>query len=395
MGFVLLAAIALIAFGTLSPFTFHCPATLDLALSKFQPLLRPATRGDLAGNLVLFVPLGLAFMAWARRLPVAWRFLCAVAFGALLSLSVELAQACIPRRTSSWSDVGLNALSTAIGALLLPIFQRLIDRGRPGLARADVAATLLLGTFLIWQLAPFVPTIDLQKWKNALKPLLATPDISLVMLLSYTVVWLMVARLAQAVFRPNHPLVLWILLLLGEQAAELIVVDKTLRAGELLGGILGVALASLLYRRDADPARDRILAGLFAAYVIYLGLEPFTFSPVAKAFHWIPFGGFVQGSMLTAVQVAGQKLFCYGGLIWILTRAGLGLLPAGIAVILAVGGMEVAQTRLPGRLAEVTDPILALMAMGLLWLTDRRSGTVAPPARNATIPNNRSRGAKR
>lgn len=381
MGFVLLAAVALIAFGTLYPFTISCPATLDMALVQFKPLVRSVTRGDLAGNLVLFIPYGLAAMAWARRVPTFWRFLLVTALGALLSLAVELTQSCIPGRTSSWSDVGLNTLSTAIGALLLPLFQRLIDRQRPGIVRADVAATLLLGAFLIWQLAPFVPTIDWQKWRNALKPLLLAPQFGPEMVLSYAVVWLMVARLALAVFRPAHPLLLWTLLLIAEQAAELVVVGKTLRAGELLGGIIGIALAWALLRRGATAGRDRIVAALFAAYVLYLGLEPFAFSPVAKAFHWLPFAGFVQGSTLVAVQAAGQKLFCYGGLIWILTRSGVGLSTAGIATMLAVLGMEFAQTRLPGRLAEITDPILALMAMSMLWLTDRQANGPSPATR--------------
>lgn len=380
MGFVLFATVALIVFGTLYPFGLNCPATLDLALTRFQPLVRTVSRGDLAGNLVLFIPFGLAAMAWARRVPTLWRLLLVTAFGASLSLGVELAQSCIPGRTSSWSDVGLNTLSTAIGALLLPVFQRLIDRQRPGIVRADVAAALLLGAFLVWQLAPFVPTIDWQKWRNALKPLLLAPQIDPAMVQSYAIVWLMVARLALAVFRPARPTLLWIALLLAEQAAELLVVSRSLRAGELLGGVIGVALAWILLRRGATIGRDRILAALFAAYVIHFGLEPFAFAPVAKAFHWMPFEGFVRGSMLAAVQAAGQKLFCYGGLIWILTRSGIGLLAAGIATTLAVLGMEIAQAYLPGRLAEITDPILALMALGMLWLTDRRASGPPPAA---------------
>lgn len=396
MGFVLLAAVGLIAFGTLYPFTFQCGGTIGSALSAFKPLVRQVTRGDLAGNLVLFLPFGLAFMAWARRLPMASRFMLAVAAGAILSFAIELTQSCIPGRTSSWSDVALNTISTAIGALALPLFRRLSGSGRSGLDRADVAAALLLGCFLVWQLAPFVPTIDWQKWKTALKPLLLTPQIGPAMVLSYIVVWMMVARLSLAVFRPARPLLLWGVLLAAQQAAELVVIGKTLRAGELLGAILGILLARVLFAGGATAVRDRLLLPLFAAYVVHVGLEPYAFASVAKPFGWLPFEGFVRGSMFAAVQAAGQKLFCYGGLIWLLHRAGLGIGIAGLLTALAVLGMEIGQMYLPGRVAESTDPVLALMAAAVLWLGDRRGGRVAPSARYGTIPpNDRTRGAKR
>ena len=39
MGYLLLGSIGLIVFGTLYPFRIACPATLDLALGRFDPLL--------------------------------------------------------------------------------------------------------------------------------------------------------------------------------------------------------------------------------------------------------------------------------------------------------------------------------------------------------------------
>lgn len=108
------------------------------------------------------------------------------------------------------------------------------------------------------------------------------------MVLSYIVVWMMVARLSLAVFRPARPLLLWGVLLAAQQAAELVVIGKTLRAGELLGAILGILLARVLFAGGATAVRDRLLLPLFAAYVVHVGLEPYAFASVAKPFGWLP-----------------------------------------------------------------------------------------------------------
>jgi VanZ family protein len=381
MGYLLLGSIALILFGTLYPFGFDCPASLDLALGRFRPLWHPIGRGDLAANLVLFVPLGLAAAAWASRLPAAARYGFALGLGAVLSMGVELAQTCT-LRTASWSDVALNVASTAIGVLLLPLCRHAIERIGRGRAQADIPAALLLGMFAVWQLAPFVPTIDWQKWRNALKPLLLNPEITVPMILGYAVLWLVIARLALAVFNPARPPLLWIALAAGQFALELVIVGQVIRLGEVVGAVLGLGLATVLVQ-PASRWRDPLLAALLAGYIVDQGLQPYTFTPGGASFSWLPFAGFLHGSLFVAVQSFGQKLFTYGGLIWLATRAGLHLGWATAVTALLVLALEIAQTRLPGRVAEITDPLLALLAAGVIHQLDtpHRRGSGRRPAR--------------
>lgn len=72
----------------------------------------------LVGNVVVFVPLGAALALALRASPVGRRFLMATFVGAALSLSIELVQMAVPSRVTALSDVLLNTVGTAAGALV-------------------------------------------------------------------------------------------------------------------------------------------------------------------------------------------------------------------------------------------------------------------------------------
>ena len=69
----------------------------------------------------------------------------------------------------------------------------------------------------------------------------------------------------------------------------------------------------------------------------------------------------MQGSIDLDVQSFFEKFFLYGGLIWLLAQAGMALRLASSAVaalLLATSGIEM---YIPGRSAEITDAIFALI----------------------------------
>jgi glycopeptide antibiotics resistance protein len=72
----------------------------------------------LVGNVVVFVPLGAALALALRVKPVGRRFLMATLIGAVLSLSIELVQMAVPSRVTVLSDVLLNTVGTAAGAMV-------------------------------------------------------------------------------------------------------------------------------------------------------------------------------------------------------------------------------------------------------------------------------------
>jgi glycopeptide antibiotics resistance protein len=97
-----------------------------IVASDLSPLTGPAAaRGispylliGLAGNVVVFVPLGTALAFALGHKPTAQRLLTATLIGVALSLTIELAQIAIPSRVTALSDLLLNTAGTGAGALV-------------------------------------------------------------------------------------------------------------------------------------------------------------------------------------------------------------------------------------------------------------------------------------
>lgn len=82
---------------------------------------------DAVLNLIAFIPMGAVIYYWSRRsksLPRRYEAQVIVAFCFFLSLSMEISQAWLPNRTSSWLDLVLNTLGAWLGVLLLDSIQR-------------------------------------------------------------------------------------------------------------------------------------------------------------------------------------------------------------------------------------------------------------------------------
>jgi len=87
---------------------------------------------DLAGNVVVFVPLGASLALALGDKPAGRRLLLATLTDAGLSLCIELAQMALPSRVAALDDWLLNTVGTAIGALVVcrKHFPSWIGRGK-------------------------------------------------------------------------------------------------------------------------------------------------------------------------------------------------------------------------------------------------------------------------
>jgi glycopeptide antibiotics resistance protein len=74
---------------------------------------------DVAGNVAVFVPIGLALAGVLGGLPDRRRLWIAVALGAALSIGIELVQLIIPSRATDVDDVLFNTIGTALGAICI------------------------------------------------------------------------------------------------------------------------------------------------------------------------------------------------------------------------------------------------------------------------------------
>jgi VanZ family protein len=321
---------ALILYGSLFPFRFHqCSETL------FATSVIPSDRGDLLSNILLYIPLGFfASRAWRG---FNWAIPASTVLGAALSLFIELAQQCDQSRVASLADVAANAAGALIGSLIA------ID------PRLDFVA-LLAACWLASRVLPFLPSVHVHKYWLAIKAAAAIP--APLDVFRYFALWLAAAALLGEFLLPAIAIVL---------ACRILVIDLTLVPAEIAGAIL----AAVSWRFTHSK---RLVAAVFALFVIVSALEPFHFLRTPRPFGWVPFLSFMTAARESASRSFLEKSFMYGALLWLSVRAGLrfaAVVPAAAALVFA---LRFAQTYLPGRSAEITDALMVLMAAATMKL---------------------------
>jgi len=196
------------------------------------------------------------------------------------------------------------------------------------------------------------------EWIASVRPLLAPWSIDLVRVLRLAGAWLVACRLLSAA-------VSWggrraaAAMMLAVLAAAVPLIDRVLTPEE----VLAVGLALLVWLVLAGRGRaDLVLLAVLACVVLAEGFAPYRFTEQGRAFSWVPFAAMVGGQYAAGVQAGMQKLFLYGGLLWLAWQAGVGRNAATVGVVALALAIGWAQTFLPGRSAEVTDAVLVLMA---------------------------------
>jgi len=291
------------------------------------------------------------------------------AFGAALSALMELTQYYDEGRVTNATDVYSNSLGTALGAAAGYIIG--VEIRWPllrGIA-ANRVPTLLLTAWIAYRLYPYVPTIDLHKYWDTLKPIVLSPRLAPYDFFRHTAIWLTVYTLVATVSRKDRP---WLVVPLFAGAvllAKVLIINTTLSVAETAGA----GLAYVIWLMLAGHARLRlgVVALLFSLTVLAQRLEPFQFQAEAHQFGWIPFLSFMQGSIEVDVMSFLEKFFLYGGWIWLLVTSDLRLRSAASLVAALLFLTSWAETYLPHRSAEITDCVMALVIAGIFALIDQ------------------------
>jgi VanZ family protein len=358
---VTLAMTAVILHGSLYPYEFRVPPG---PIGPLTALLRSwsAPRdsfGEMIANVLLYMPFGFfATLSLCSR----FRFAIVAAIGLGLCTAVELVQFYDVGRVTSLSDVCLNTLGTVLGAtaaamtripsMALPL-RKMLARPVP---------VILLLAMLGYHLYPYVPTIDLIKYWHTVKPLLLRPAIVEAKLLHYFVLWLTVCFLLSDAVRAWSALFIlgFALFVFGATVA---IIDQSLSLSEMAGAAAAILfwLTVLGHTRWAAA----IVAAALCVTIILWRLEPFRFLAAGGAFGWVPFRSLLSGSFGINVQSFCEKAFLYGSLIWIAARAGLDLRISTIATAVLVLLTSLVETHIPGRSAEITGAVIALIMGGI------------------------------
>ncbi len=382
-----LIVVAVIIYGSLYPFDFYPQAGgLGAAVrTLIASWAVPPSHSDLIANVLLYLPFGFfALLALGGGRGAVPQVAAVTLIGALLSCAMELAQYFDSGRVTSASDLYTNTAGTLLGAIAGCCV-------RPGKRRlplvAETAAqpipALLLAAWVGYRLFPFVPTIDLHKYWHAIRPLLLDPIPSGYDFFRYSAIWLAIGALIEALVGRRRGRLAFAFFFAAVVVGQVMIVDAQPHAAEIAGGLLAV-LAWLI----PLPRRGRtaLAALLFFAAVVAERLEPFVFVSFSRPFGWIPFLGFMSGSLEIDILSFLQKFFLYGTSIWLIAAAGLRLRNATIFVAAVLFLTSEAERYLPNRSAEITDAVMALIIGAIFALLasrpDRQRQDMAGAARN-------------
>jgi hypothetical protein len=206
---------------------------------------------------------------------------------------------------------------------------------------------------------------------------LVTPSFQVLDVLRFLVGWLVVAHALRSIFQREYAFTTLLVLAAVTQLACMVVVGKTLNLSELIG--LAAMFALLPFVQRLPTARHLLVLGLaLAAVIVIQGLEPWRLEIVDRNFSWVPFENSLSGFLEVNIGALLEKCFWYTGLVWLLTQRMGSPIAAALVTALLVALVEFAQIGLPGRSAEITDPLLVLVAAGLVALFG--AGPVQEPA---------------
>lgn len=368
----LLAVIVfLIVFGSLYPFSFSLAGT-D-ALGRIGVLPRAGTtRSDVAANVLLYLPLGTC-LCWllAARYGAAVAVAGATLIAALLSYAIESAQLFESRRVASLADFACNTIGACAGAGLALAIARtrrhLQSSPFAGLLRHPVAAALLF-SWAGYRLAPFAFAVDTTEWAASLAPL-AGFDVEPGAFLRHFMAWLVLlavtARLA-----PQRPLAVAAGAMSAILAGRVLLAGLGLEPSEIAGMAAALLAAPALARLPREIAASGLAGALFLL-IAWQGLAPFDFQVAQDRFAFLPFGESLTQYRAANLVDVFLRCFMNGALVWLLAQARLSVLAATSLGAGCVFAVEFLQTWLPGQTAEITDPLLAVCAGGLIAVFER------------------------
>lgn len=377
-GFLMLLYAVMIIYGSLYPFT-GWRAALEPRFGFLTDRIPSHISGaDVLTNVMAYLPVGALFV-WAfgmrsRLLALSG----AVLFGGTLSFAMESVQMFLPSRVSSNVDLLTNLAGTLIGAILGLAFHPSSDFGL-WLARirddwflsvpGSGVALAALSLWILSQLSPFVPSMDVSTVAQALAPIWRPQSaLSFYKLAAYAIniagLGLMMAAIGKPGKRVRSAFVLCVALVI---LLKPLIVTRELS----LEALFGFAAAGLLL--SAVPNR-RPLQALLAMLFIFSGFVLAELTPAEGSFHafnWIPFAGEIDNT------VGGFGSILEG--VWpfvalaALTILGFGakrkpMLCIGGAVLVLVFGLEWMQQSVPGRYGDVTAVILAAFGWIVPWL---------------------------
>ena len=384
----------LIVYGSLFPLTgWRAPPSWSNPITSPWPAHDSGS--DILVNLLAYLPVGLLLTLIWRRAGMVTGFLLAVAAGFALSFCMEFLQEALPSRVSSAQDVFNNTLGTLAGALfalgLSPesfTGNRLLAWRKRRFAPGTLP-NLALIVLLLWaatELFPYAPSVDVSTLKAGLRPLVDTLRHPTLFEPSKALMdgcaMLGIGVLARIVTRePVLPLL--IPFVMGVTLLKIMIVGQTLSLEFFLAALAALAILSLLTWQNLRGMAWLGMTAITLAKIID-ELRPGS-SLGLSSFNWLPFAA-QEGSLAGMNDLLGALWPALGLVVLARMIAGWRLRPwvslAGGALLFSTWfALEWHQRSMPGRVPDITDPLIGLLAWWVGWAVRERAtaARAAPP----------------
>lgn len=366
----LFAIACLISYGSLYPFSF-LPASEGAFAKLFFESDLFSSRGDVLGNIGLFVPWGLfGILVWSPKRGFGGAAAWTIGVGFVLAFFLQLIQVWIPVRSASIGDVVWNVAGCLLGA---GVGRMLATRPRlfAAFSAGQVRAAYMLLIWLAVEWLPLVPSLDLQLFKQHAWELMSFGSSASGTLFRYLALGVFIGELSAALIGLQRSWMLQALLMAACLSGKFLIVDASLNSAMPLGLAAGF-FGWLAIRHLSDDSRLACIAvALLLGYTVD-ALTPFSFKVEPSAFGWLPFDELLQGAMLINLRSLAQNLFVYAAILFCLQAIGANGVVAGIGLAFWVLVMEIAQIVIATRTAALTEPLLVAFMGPLIQTTWRR-----------------------
>ncbi len=320
---------------------------------------------NIFANIVLFVPYGLFGLLAVSTHARLRHWLLVFGSAAFIAVALQVAQLWLAARSPTVVDAIINMIGVTLGAALaqLPVVRSAILGLNTRSQHIVAIPFLLLLSWLGYHWFPYVPTVDVIAIRDGVRPLLVDPVLLPLNLFHNLVGWLVFAALWQQCRFSTRLLWLFIPLAVLAKAG---IADNTLHPHNILAALLATPVWLTMNRLFSRPMVPLLI--VLTVMLAVQGLRPFELG--ASSFRWIPFTGFLTGNMMINTISLLEKLFLYGSLVWLTLMATRSRAAALLFPVAVTAAIEIMQTQVAGRVAEITDPILCV----LIWFLAIKAG---------------------
>lgn len=374
---ITIAYALLIAYGSLFPISGwrSPPGDVFAYLGMGIPYLG---RSDFVLNVLVYMPVGLFFLLALRRsFSSGIAVLLATLTGILLSFSMETLQVFLPNRSPGIIDLVTNTMGTFFGAMLGHLAHGKTSSGQRLLALREHyllegswvnMGLLILGLWALMHLSPIVVSLDMGKIRQGLAPtwhLLQDPSLFRGYSFFSTFMFFIGLNITvRQMVKPGRPAIaLFFLFSLAVLLSKVFVISRQISPEQILALLAATLFTSFLTNPRTNAASRMAVIAICLGYIISQ-LAPGT-GLASHTFGWIPFHD--QNANLNGISSILENIWPFMAIGYLLhisiseTQRKFVLIVGGLFVALLAFSMEWLQRDIPGRTADISAVIVAIV----------------------------------